>query len=219
VACQEEQPEALLPFNGWRRKVVFMADLPQLGVQHYNLEIHEGERVQESSVPGLLHGADAQTGLVTSLDAGGGRECLCGPMPQALVVADTGDSWGSERWSYRERVGQFECEPGSVMVIERGPIRTITESQLRFGNSRIVLHTVAYADWPVLEFRLRIHWQEERQRLKLVFPTVFQSPSVLCEVPGGAFCRPADGQEHVHRRWLLVEGLVNGQPTALYRSA
>jgi alpha-mannosidase len=215
VACQEEQPEALLPFNGWRRKVVFMADLPQLGVQHYNLEIREGERVQESSGSGLLHYADAQTGLVTSLDAGGGRECLCGPMPQALVVADTGDSWGSERWSYRELLGQFECEPGSVMVIERGPIRTITESQHRFGNSRIVLHTVVYADWPVLEFRLRIHWQEERQRLKLAFPTVLQSPSVLCEVPGGACSRPADGQEHVHRRWLMLEGLVNGQPTAL----
>jgi alpha-mannosidase len=101
------------------------------------------------------------------------------------------------------------------MVIERGPIRTITESCHRFGNSRIVLHTVAYSGWPVLEFRLRIHWQEERKRLKLVFPTGFQAPNVLCEVPGGAICRPADGQEHSHRRWLLVEGPVHGRPTAL----
>ena len=101
------------------------------------------------------------------------------------------------------------------MVIERGPIRTITESEHRFGSSRIVLHTVAYAGWPVLEFRLRIHWQEERKRLKLAFPTVFRTPTVLCEVPGGAVSRPADGQEHVHRRWLLLEGPVNGRPTAL----
>ena len=215
MTCQEEQPEALLPFNGWRRKVVFMADLPQLGVQHYNLDIHEGERVQESAVPSLQHCADAQTGLVTSLDAGGGRECLREPLPKALVVADTGDSWGSDLWSYRDVVGQFECEAGSVRVIERGPIRTITESVNRFGASRLVLHTVAYSRWPVLEFRLRIHWEEERKRLKLAFPTVFRTPTILCEVPGGAVSRPADGQEHSHRRWLLLEGVAAGRPTAL----
>jgi alpha-mannosidase len=67
----------------------------------------------------------------------------------------------------------------------------------------------------VLEIRLRIHWEEERKRLKLSIPTVFQTPSVLCEVPGGAIRRPADGQEHVHRRWLLLEGTIAGRPTAL----
>lgn len=215
VACQEEHPEALLPFNGWRRKVVFMADLPQLGVKHYHLEIREGEPVQQSAAPSLAHGTDAQTGLLTSVDAGGGRECLCMPLPKALVVADTGDSWGSDLWSYRNVVGQFECEAGSVRVIERGPIRTITESVHRFGASRLVLHTVAYSGWPVLEFRLRIYWQEERKRLKLAFPTVFRTPTILCEVPGGAVYRPADGQEHSHRRWLLLEGAVGERPTAL----
>ena len=215
VACQEEQPEPLLPFNGWRRKVAFMADLPQLGVQHYCLEIREGERVQESAAPSLAHRVDAQTGLVAGLDAGGGRECLCGPLPKALVVADNGDSWGADRWSYREVVGQFECVAGSVMVIECGPVRTITESEHRFGGSRLVLHTVAYTGWPGLEFRLRLHWQEERKRLKLAFPTVFRTPTVLGEVLGGAVSRPADGQEHVHRRWLLLEGPVNGRPTSL----
>ncbi|MCX6928872.1 MAG: hypothetical protein NT154_37530, partial [Verrucomicrobia bacterium] len=69
--------------------------------------------------------------------------------------------------------------------------------------------------WPVLEFRLRIHWQEERKRLKLAFPTVFRNSNIQGEVPGGAIGRPANGQEQVHRRWLLVEGPVNGQPTAL----
>ena len=215
VPCQEEQPESLLPFNGWRRKVVFMADLPQLGAQHYHLEIRKGERGQESAAPALAHRLDAQTGLVTSLEAGDGRECLRGPLPKALVVADTGDSWGTDRWSYREVVGQFECEPGSVMVIERGPVRTITESEHRYGSSRIVMHTVAYAGWPVIEFQLRVHWQEERQRLKFCLPTVFETPRVRCEVPGGAIQRPADGQEHVHRRWLLLEGSVHGQATAL----
>jgi alpha-mannosidase len=215
VPCQEEQPEALLPFNGWRRKVAFMADLPQLGARHYELTIHEGERPQPAAPPALVHRLDAASGLVTSLDAGGGRECLRGALPQALVVADTGDSWGTDRWSYREVVGQFQTEPGSVVVIESGPIRTITETQQRFAHSRLVIQTVAYAGWPVLEFRFRLHWQEERQRLKLALPTTLLAPRILCEVPGGAFTRPADGQEHVHRRWLLVQGAIAGQPTAL----
>jgi alpha-mannosidase len=215
VVCQEEQPEPLLPFNGWRRKVVFMADLPQLGAKHYQLDLCEGERVQESAPPSLAHRLDPQTGLITSLDAGGGRECLRGAAPQALVVEDTGDAWGTDRWSYREVVGQFECVPGSAMTLERGPVRTITESEHRFGRSRLVMHMVAYAGWPVLEIRLRIHWEEERKRLKLSIPTVFQTPSVLCEVPGGAIRRPADGQEHVHRRWLLLEDTIGGRATAL----
>ena len=215
VPCQEEQPEPLLPFNGWRRKVVFLADLPQLGAKHYQLDLGEGERVQGSAPPLIEHRVDPQTGLVTALDAGGGRECLRGAAPQALVVEDTGDAWGTDRWSYREVIGQFDCVPGSVLTIERGPIRTITESEHRFGRSRLVMHTVAYAGWRVLEIRLRIHWEEERRRLKLSIPTVFQIPSVLCEVPGGAIRRPADGQEHVHRRWLLLEGTIAGRPTAL----
>jgi alpha-mannosidase len=192
-----------------------MADLPQLGATHYQLDIREGERVQESAPPLLGHCQDARTGLITSLDASDGRECLRGAAPAALVVEDTGDAWGTDRWSYREVVGRFECVPGSVKVIERGPVRTMTESEHRFGSSRIVIHTVAYAGWPVLEFRLRIHWQEERKRLKLALPTVFQTPGVLCEVPGGAIRRPANGQEHVHRRWLLLEDTIQGRPTAL----
>jgi alpha-mannosidase len=59
VPCQEEQPEALLPFNGWRRKVAFMADLPQLGARHYELTIHEGERPQPAAPPALVHRLDA----------------------------------------------------------------------------------------------------------------------------------------------------------------
>jgi alpha-mannosidase len=105
--------------------------------------------------------------------------------------------------------------PGSLTNLSNGPIRTITETVHAFGHSRIVLHTIAYSGIAVLEFRLRIYWLEERRRLKLNLPTVFGSESVLCEVPGGAWSRPADGQEHVHGRWLMLEGVTGERPTAL----
>jgi alpha-mannosidase len=215
LPCQEEQPESLLPFNGWRRKVAFIAELPPLGAAHYQLQIQEGEVAPTPSAPALRHRLDPAIGLVTSLEAGDGRECLTGPLLRPLVVDDAGDSWGTDQWAYRNVIGEFTFVPGSLTRLASGPIRTITETVHTFGQSRIVLHTITYAGIAVLEFRLRIHWLEERRRLKLSIPTVFGAGSVLCEVPGGAWSRPTDGQEHVHGRWLMLEGVAGERPTAL----
>ena len=270
LPCQEEQPESLLPFNGWRRKVAFVAELPALGAAHYELQIHEGEvgptisaperghscpqqapdgdalppvrkpsyssdvaadsnvraptwsqprgapdSRAESSPPALRHRLDPAIGLVSSLEVGDHRECLAGALLKPLVVDDPGDSWGSDQWAYRSIIGEFAFVPGSLTNLASGPIRTITETVHAFGQSRVVLQTIAYSGFAVLEFRLRLHWMEERRRLKLSIPTVLRTGSVLCEVPGGAWSRPADGQEHVHGRWLMIEGLAGEKPTAL----
>jgi alpha-mannosidase len=215
LPCQEEQPESLLPFNGWRRKVAFVAELPALGAAHYELRIQEGEAKPASSPTALRHHLDPAVGLVTSLDAGNGRECLAGPLLKPLVVDDPGDAWGADQWAYRNVLGEFAFVPGSLVQLAAGQIRTITETVHAFGRSRIVLHTIAYAGFPLLEFRLRIHWSEERCRLKLSIPTAFKAETVQCEVPGGAWSRPSDGQEHVHGRWLMIEGMAGERPTAL----
>ena len=215
LPCQEEQPESLLPFNGWRRKVAFVADLPALGAAHYELKIQEGEAKPSICPPALRHRLDPAVGLVTSLKAEDERECLAGPLLKPLVVDDPGDSWGTNQWAYRDIIGEFAFLPESLIQLAAGPIRTVTETVHTFDHNRIVLHTIAYSDMRLLEFRLRIHWFEERCRLKLSIPTVFKSGSVLCEVPGGAWSRPADGQEHVHGRWLMLEGLAGGRPSAV----
>ncbi len=215
IASQEEQPEALLPFNGWRRKVSFLDALPHVGAAHYELRMFEGARAQQPCVPCLSHELDPHTGLIRRLDAGDGLECLAGPLLEPRVVDDDGDAWGTDRWSYRVELGRFACVPGSVRMIEQGPVRNITEAVLEFGRSRIVSHTIAYARWPVLEFRMRVHWNEERRRLKLAVPTRLADPLLECEVPGGAIRRPADGQEHVHRRWLVLTGRLDGRAISL----
>jgi len=214
VLAQEEQPESLLPFNDWRRKVSFFANLPAVGAANYKLEIFEGNRPVVESASALRHAIDPEGGLVRSLDAGGERECLAGCLLEPLVVDDDGDAWGSDRWSYRSIVGRFECRSKPV-VIEKGPIRTITESVFEYKHSRLVVDTIAYAEWPVLEFRLRVTWNEIRKRLKLAIPTVFRDGDLLCEIPGGAIRRPPDGQEQVHGRWCMVQAKVKGRDTAL----
>jgi len=200
VACQEEQAEALLPFNGWRRKVCFIDDLPAVGSAHYRVEVE----------PGPPPAPPAPMSMPQIDDKG----ILSDPLPRLLVVADPGDAWGCQVWQYRDVVGQFQSV-GPARVVESGPIRTIHESVLTHGRSRIVVHAVAYRDWPAAELRLRVHWNEERSLLKLAFPTRLHADRVRAEIAGGMIQRPADGQEHVHGRWLMLEGEVAGEPAAV----
>ena len=218
VACQEEQPESLLPFNNWRRRISFVDDLAGVGVSRYHLKAFEiPERIKRGHVRGvhvpasspLAHLIDPRTGLVASLLPSGFARSLAGPVFEPLVIEDTADSWGAGHGSYRKVVGRFK-PAGRPAVVEQGPIRTITRSVLIFGKSRVVMDVVAYPAWPVLEFRFRVIWNEERRRLKLALPTAFPEPSLLVEVPGGAIERPADGEEHVHGRWLVIESRSRG---------
>ena len=79
VVCQEEQPEALLPFNDWRRRVSFIDDLPGVGVTRYFLKAYElsngKERghVPEVHVP-IVHVPPVHVPIVDSVWAPGGRE-------------------------------------------------------------------------------------------------------------------------------------------------
>ncbi len=245
VVCQEEQPEALLPFNDWRRRVSFIDDLPGVGVSRYFIKAFEvpEEKKGKSERGHVRRGADSEerpaelrlstrshssdkhlgrvayridraTGLVMSLSAGAAGEALAGPLLEPLVVEDTADSWGTGRGSYRKIAGRFR-PAGRPSIIEQGPVRTVTRSVLVYRKSRIVMDAISYPRWPVLEFWLRIAWNEERRRLKLCVPTALASAGLLCEVPGGAIRRPDDGEEYVHGRWLVIEGTTGGKAAAV----
>ncbi|MDD8026254.1 MAG: glycoside hydrolase family 38 C-terminal domain-containing protein [Acidobacteriota bacterium] len=242
AVCQEEQPEALLPFNGWRRKISFMAALPGVGPAGYEIRPVEepaqaplrpersgdirlfrsprwsavgprGEIRPWKRENGLWLGSHRRTGRSAFLRTSG-RGLLAGPWPGLLAVEDDGDAWGTDRWRYRRIAGEFKPS-GPARIIERGPVRTILESKAVFKSSRVVLHTIFYPSWPAVELRLRVHWNEEKMRLKLAFPTSFRdAQGLLCEVPGGAVVRPADGDEHVHGRWCMAEGRLDDARTA-----
>jgi alpha-mannosidase len=231
VVCQEEQPESLLPFNNWRRRISFVDEFPGIGVSRYELRAYEvredKERghvpsvdVSKSSKPGLFprsplaRRVDPKTGLVASLRPAGSARSVAGPFFEPLVIEDLADSWGTGHGSYRKIVGRFKLA-GPPSVIEQGPVRTITRSVFVFSKSRLVMDVTSYPTWPVLEFRFRITWNEERRRLKLALPTRLAGPSLLVEVPGGAIERPADGEEHVHGRWLVISGTSAGKAAAI----
>jgi alpha-mannosidase len=217
VPSQEEQPESLLPFN-WRKKLCFMAELPGLGAAHFEAKVYPGKRKQQSANLGssdLNYKIDRQSGLITSLRVRNSGQLLRGSLLEPLVIKDEGDSWGTGCRSYRTVTGRFRLVPGSLKVIEKGPVRAVTESVLAFKKSRIVMHIVGYRTWPAIEFRMRVDWREARRMLKLAVPTVFRRAGLLCEIPGGTMGRPDDGEEHVFGRWALVEGESGRRKMAL----
>lgn len=215
LPCQEEQPEALLPFNGWRRKVVFMPPASEVGVSRFRLIPEKGRTHKRKTKTMLRFSVGAGSGLIESLKAADGPQVLSGPLLRPLVIEDTADSWGTDVWSYRKAEGEMKLLPGSFSVLSEGPLRTTFQSRFGYGSSRLTLKTLAYTSWPVLEFRFKLLWNEELKRLKFSIPTLFDSGSVFAEVPGALIRRPADGEEHVHGRWLVIEGKAQGVPAAL----
>ncbi|MBD3224178.1 MAG: hypothetical protein GF313_05575 [Caldithrix sp.] len=203
VTLQEEQPEALLPFHEWRRKICFMARLPQGGVKRYFAEANEGPVLQKTAAPAVNVSINQQ-GFVEGLTDVNGNQYLNSPLFQPLVVQDDCDAWGTGCLSYRDVIGAFELETGSHQILHSGPVRTIYETLLHYNKSRLRLHTLLYNDWPVLEFRLLLNWHEQNKRLKLPVDIALSASKIAAEVPGGITTYDADGQEHVHRQWLMV---------------
>ncbi len=242
VVCQEEQSEALLPFNGWRRKIAFMAGLPGLGPAFYEVRpleepapkplrpetsgqvwLFRSPRWKAVAADGSMRPWKREEGLWLGCHRRTGRTAflkteavgmLAGPAPRLLVVEDDGDSWGTDRWSYGRVLGEFK-PAGMAKIVERGPVRTIVETKSAYKSSRVFQQTIFYPSWPVVELRLRVQWNEAKMRLKLGFPTAFgDAAGIICEVPGGAVLRPADGQEHVHGRFCLAESVSEGAKAA-----
>ncbi len=214
IPAQEEQPAARLPFNDWRRKLVAMVEPPALGLQPLEIKRFAGLQESNPAVPTLRHQFDERLGLVNELYTSAGAQCLTGPLLAPLVVSDEGDSWGTGYWEYNEVTGHFELEQPPRLLFA-GPIRTVWESQFAFRSSRLMLQTIAYSQWPVLEFRFLVHWNEPRQRLKLQVPTIFRDTLPQCEIPGGMIERPNDGGHHVHGRWLMMCGETAQGPGAV----
>ena len=203
ITAQEEQPDARLPFNGWRRKLVAMCDLPEIGVANVHVQHFEGSATNSLNRSSVSHSLNQTTGLVDQLETNSGINCLVGSLLEPLVVTDCGDSWGTDLSAYNQDVEKFELET-EPNVVQQGPVRTITESTFRYHSSQIVVQSIAYCDWPVLEFRYVVRWNEIQKRLKLGTASIFKNSKPECEIPGGIIHRPDDSDQHVHGRWVML---------------
>lgn len=215
LPVQEESADMLLLADQWRRKVSFTPTLPRWeprisASRCMRGQIHQPRQHRRSltrSTPRAAASLPSQQGVSpTSL-----REIFCartgGERRRGLMGHGTVELQGCPR-GVRSRTG-------SSRVAESGAIRTIHDVRSTYGTSTLTVRTISYAHLPLIEYRIRVVWNEERKKLKLSFPTRFASPAVYCEVPAGAIHRPSDGEEYTHGRWMIMDGEVGGVPAAL----
>ncbi len=192
IPSQEEQPEALLPFHAWRRKISFLATGLETGIHHFQVKaVNKTDDRRQTTDSTKKAVVPHPPSLI--------------PHPSFLAVHDLADSWGTSTWAWRDVAGRFEPLRGSEKIIENGSVRSIHELIVTFNHSKIIVRQISYPDWPVTEYKIRIHWNEERMMLKLAIPISIRNPRLTAEVPGGTGLFPPDSQEHVHGRWLKLE--------------
>jgi alpha-mannosidase len=121
--------------------------------------------------------------------------------------------------SFRDVIGAFELllpedgarfsgvqEPSlpSVRVIEDGPVRTVVEAALGYGDSYICQRYKLPKQGSEIEVEVRVHWNEKDRMLKLSLPTPDAEASCIGQVAYGVDALPGNGDEAVAQKWVAV---------------
>jgi alpha-mannosidase len=119
-------------FPFWRKRILFEAQLPALGLAEYRIEIAEGHQepqpaaIRQRSANGRLYlgtndysvALDLRTGkLVSWRDKRTGHELLRSPGARLVAREDSVDAWGPSNHPYGKVVGTFRC-PGKRALHE-----------------------------------------------------------------------------------------------------
>ncbi len=100
--------------------------------------------------------------------------------------------------------GQRGGEASPVRVVEEGDVRTVVESILAYGKSRIVLRYKIPRKGTTIEVEARVTWAEKDRMLKLSLPSRLRGPKFMGQVAFGADELPSNGDEAVAQKWLAL---------------
>jgi len=247
VPVQTEKSHSNVPLD-WRRRISFTAKVPPLGIKRYRIVkepdkpiennfvdvIHESDESIELNNGFFELSIDKKTGQIARLfDIRIQKEVVSGPAFVPLVINDPGCAWGFGVDAYRDVAGDFRFvdneETGylangvagrrdSISIIERGPIRTVAETILRWGRSSIRMRYVLWHTVPHFDLDMRVNWDERRRMLKLSIPLASSIARADAGIPFGSIGRPLDGGEHHCNRWVALS-LEAGNALAILNSA
>src|SRR6266511_1220372 len=223
VPVQRTRSLATVP--GWRRRVVFPAELPPLGYRTYRLypdaaaprgaaggDGQHGDGDGAVLDSGRLRAVvDRRTGWLSSLvDKVTGADLAAGAAqaaePHAVVLTDRTDTWSHGALAYGELAGAFGCE--SVRLLEHGPVRSVVRVTSRYGVSTLIEDLVLGRDGGALEVRVTLDWHERLAVLKLRVPTALAEVTATYEIPYGYQERPAGGGEEPAQAWVDASGVL-----------
>jgi alpha-mannosidase len=174
VPMQLTQP--LTTMSSSRGRLVFPVDVPSLGYRVYRIR------------PGAVE-AEPFDGEPTVFS-------------RAVVIDDRSDTWGHGVTSYHRKAGEFERV--SVAVIERGPVRTITRVESRYGSSTLREDYVVTRGQPYVDVRVTLDWHERLKLLKLRYGSGVDAGVATYDVPYGHVERVTNGNEEPGQSWVDV---------------
>ena len=210
----------------WRKRVIFLATLKPMQMSRFDLYPHRGEKrvfkvrdVGKSFVFSNRYfeaEIDGTTGLLSRWIRRGVNLFRAPLTP--VVTEDSEDSWIMRREQYERQqktVGMFlplsaeqrdfegtaEKLP-AVRLIESGDVRSVVETALACGDSRIRLRYCFYRDLPYVDLDFEIHWRRKNGCLKLdadLFPG-----QALGETMFGYDGLPQDQREQPIHRWIAM---------------
>jgi alpha-mannosidase len=172
----------LTTMSSSRGRLVFPVDVPPLGYRVYRIR------------PGAVE-----------LEPFDGEPTL---FSRAVVIDDRSDTWGHGVVAYDRKAGEFERL--SIAVTERGPVRTITRVESRYGSSTLREDYVVTKGLPYVDVRVTLDWQEQLKLLKLRYASGVDATVATFEVPYGHIERLANGQEEPGQSWVDVSGSGRG---------
>lgn len=209
---------------------LFLADLPAFGYRMYFLRgseppeepspltarIVEDAEIQESCRP-VYGGPELEneflrvrfsrvTGGISSIfDKTCGKEILSGPAAVGSVVNDWEcDTWAHGETTFRDEIGRLRCE--KLEIAETGSVRCSVKSVCRFGTSAVTQIFRLYRGERLLRAEVRINWNEEHCRLRLLFPVNVKKPVNTYQIPFGRIEKECTGEEEVSVGWFDVSG-------------
>lgn len=242
LPTQIEHEASNLPID-WRKRVVFKARLEPSRINRFDCKLIVKPKKPAPQLTPASNGVirfrngeglevliNTHTGLVDKL-AVGGKAVLAENALQPIVIKDDEDPWGMRKRQIRKKLGGFklmnpqesarfsgvaaEKLPG-VRVIEDGPVRSVVEVTLAWGESRIAQRYLLPRHGTAVQVQMWVYWNEKDRMLKLALPLAegFRKGAAFRgQVAYGVGELPDNGDEAVAQKWLAVVG--NGGKDAL----
>jgi alpha-mannosidase len=193
-------------------RLAFARNLPAMGVSVIDLASPHGavpvrleDRLETDGVivmsNGLVRVEIAETGEIVSLRREGSDADLVvkaddgsvDPMNQLVLYEDVPHMW--DAWDidpfYEHKPMPVETEPTSVEIVSQEPLRCAVKIVRPLGTGSTIEQTITLdAASPRVDVHCKVHWQEHRTMLRVLFPTPIRSDTATYEVQFGAVTRP-----------------------------
>ena len=194
-----------------RKRIAYKVKLNPLGLTRVDVKYErvKGQREKPDTSgditvkikDGVAHVSE-KTGLLDSFIVGG-KEYLSGGAFAPVIFDDNEDPWG---WGVKKLGKNHKAfgKPVQTKIVEEGAVLTEVESIFENKTSKVRIAYKIYKDFPLVDVKCTVVWNEQGKGLKLKVPTT-QKGKYFGQVAYGTEYYKADGTENVSQRFLGVD--------------